>query len=231
MFNIIQRPKSSRRIAEISRFEAHDYEKTIQNLLEKIEKLEAKLILVCKDKYFAINEKDNFENANKNLIAQLESENNKNIKLTNINEENEQRINNLKHANKSLIEQNNINLKNLSNEINSHKNTIYKLNKEIDSKNDCIKNYSVDNKLIQQSSNNYKNLLSSQININKNQNNKIHNLEGVISDYSIKKKDESALLLEIELLKKDNLRLLNLLNSTDEYRIHKACRGSQRTFK
>ena len=218
MFNIIQRPKSSRRIAEISRFEAHDYEKTIQNLLEKIEKLEAKLILVCKDKYFAINEKDNFENANKNLIAQLESENNKNIKLTNINEENEQRINNLKHANKSLIEKHNINLKNLSNEINSHKNTIYKLNKEIDSKNDCIKNYSVDNKLIQQSSNNYKNLLSSQININKNQNNKIHNLEGVISDYSIKKKDESALLLEIELLKKDNLRLLNLLNSTDEYR-------------
>ena len=126
MFNIIQRPKSSRRIAEISRFEAHDYEKTIQNLLEKIEKLEAKLILVCKDKYFAINEKDNFENANKNLIAQLESENNKNIKLTNINEENEQRINNLKHANKSLIEKHNINLKNLSNEINSHKNTIYK---------------------------------------------------------------------------------------------------------
>ena len=236
MFNIIQRPKSSRRIAEISRFEAHDYEKTIQNLLEKIEKLESKLILTCKDKYNAISEKDNFENenknllielesendnfenANKNLIAQLESENNKNIKLTNINEENEQRINNLKHANKSLIEQHNINLKNLSNEINSHKNTIYKLNKEIDSKNDCIKNYSVDNKLIQQSSNNYKNLLSSQININKNQNNKIHNLEGVISDYSIKKKDESALLLEIELLKKDNLRLLNLLNSTDEYR-------------
>ena len=214
----MQRPKSSRRTGEISRFEAHDYEKTIQNLLEKIETLEAKLILVCKDKYNAISDKDDFENQNKNLLIQLESENDKNIELANINEEKEKRINDLKNTNKSLIELHNINVKNLSNEINSHKNTIYKLNKEIGYKNDRIKNYSVDNKLIKQSSENYKNLLKSQLNINKNQSNQIRDLEGKISDYSIKKKDESALLLEIDLLKKDNIRLLNLLNSTDEYR-------------
>ena len=218
MINIKQRPKSSRRPVEISRFEAHNYEKTIQNLLEKIETLEAKLILVCKDKYNAISDKDDFENQNKNLLIQLESENDKNIELANINEEKEKRINDLKNTNKSLIELHNINVKNLSNEINSHKNTIYKLNKEIGYKNDRIKNYSVDNKLIKQSSENYKNLLKSQININKNQSNQIRDLEGKISDYSIKKKDESALLLEIDLLKKDNIRLLNLLNSTDEYR-------------
>ena len=218
MFNIKQRPKSTRKPAEISRFEAHDYEKTIQTLLEKIEKLEAKLVLVCKDKYFAISEKENFETDNKNLLAQLESENDKNKKLTNINEEYSRKIDDLKNTNKSLIEKHNINIKNLNNEINSHLTHISKLNKDIKNKNDRIKNYSVDNKLIKQSSNNYKNLLNSQLNINKNQTNQIHNLEGVISDYSIKKKDESALLLEIELLKKDNIRLLNLLNSTDEYR-------------
>ena len=148
MININQRPKSSRRPVEISRFEAHNYEKTIQNLLEKIETLEAKLILVCKDKYNAISDKDDFENQNKNLLIQLESENDKNIELANINEEKEKRINDLKNTNKSLIELHNINVKNLSNEINSHKNTIYKLNKEIGYKNDRIKNYSVDNKLI-----------------------------------------------------------------------------------
>ena len=214
----MKRPKTSRRPAEISRFEAHNYEKTIQTLLEKIEKLEAKLILVCKDKYNAISEKNDYENENKNLLFQLESENDKNIKLSNINEEYEKRINDLKTTNKSLIDLHAINTKNLSNEINSHKNTIYKLKKQINYKNDSIKNYSVDNKLIKQSSENYKDLLQNQMNINKNQNNQIRNLEGKISFYEIKKKDESALLLEIDLLKRDNIRLLNLLNSTDEYR-------------
>ena len=218
MYNINQRPKSSKRPVEISRFEAHNYEKTIQNLLEKIEKLESKLILTCKDKYNAISEKDDYENENKNLLMQLESENDKNKELSNIKTQNEQKINDLQITNKSLIELHNINIKNLSNEINSQKNTIYDLNKQINYKNDTIKNYSVDNKLINQKSNNYKNLLKSQMNINKNQNNQIRNLEGKLSDFSIKKKDESALLLEIELLKKDNIRLLNLLNSTDEYR-------------
>ena len=218
MYNINQRPKSSKRPVEISRFEAQNYEKTIQNLLEKIEKLESKLILTCKDKYNAISEKDDYENENKNLLMQLESENDKNKELSNIKKQNEQKINDLQTTNKSLIELHNINIKNLSNEINSQKNTIYDLNKQINYKNDTIKNYSVDNKLINQKSNNYKNLLKSQMNINKNQNNQIRNLEGKLSDYSIKKKDESALLLEIELLKKDNIRLLNLLNSTDEYR-------------
>ena len=56
------------------------------------------------------------------------------------------------------------------------------------------------------------------MNINKNQSKKITKLEKKIADYAINKKDESALLLELELLRKDNIRLLNILNSTDEYR-------------
>ena len=218
MFNIMERPKSSRRTGEISRFEAHDYEKTIQTLLEKIEKLESKLILVCKDKYDAINDKDNFENENKNLLLKLESENEKNIELSNINKEKEKRINNLQIQHKSLMDLHNIDVKNFKNEINSHKSTISNLNKTINSKNDLIKNYSVDNKFLKQSSDNFKNLFQSQINLNQKQNNQIINLESTISDYSLKKRDEAALLLEIELLKKDNLRLLNLLNTTDDYR-------------
>ena len=218
MYNIIEKSKSFRRTGEISRFEAHNYEKTIQELLEKIEKLEAKLILVCKDKYDAVNDKEHFETENKNLLIQIESENNKNQELSIKNKEYQNRINELKITNKSIIDLNNINVKKLSDEINTHKKSIKKLNKEINSKNDIIKNYSVDNKLIQQSTNHYRNLFQSQMNINQKQNNQIHNLEKVVSDYSIKKKDEAALLLEIDLLTKDNIRLINLLNSTDEYR-------------
>jgi hypothetical protein len=218
MNNIIQRAKSSRRIGEISRFEAHNYEKTIQNLLEKIDTLESKLMLVCKDKYDAITEKNYFETDNKILLDKLESENDKNIKLSNINEEYSEKITALKNKNKNIKEMHNINIKNLNNEIDFHKDKIKKLNKEIDSKNDCIKNYSVDNKLIKQASNNFKNLFQNQLNINKNQTNQIVNLENVINDFSIKKQDEAILLLEIEMLKKDNIRLVNLLNGTDEYR-------------
>ena len=218
MNNIIQRTKSSRRTGEISRFEAHNYEKTIQNLLEKIDTLESKLMLVCKDKYDAITEKNYFETDNKILLDKLESENDKNIKLSNINEEYSEKITALKNKNKNKEEMYNINIKNLNNEIDFHKDKIKKLNKEIDSKNDCIKNYSVDNKLIKQTSNNFKNLFQNQLNINKNQTNQIVNLENVINDFSIKKQDEAILLLEIEMLKKDNIRLVNLLNGTDEYR-------------
>ena len=217
MFNIKERPKSTRRTGDISRFEAHNYEETIQKLLEKIEKLESKLILVCKDKYNALTAKDNFENENKNLLLQLESENEKNIELTNINKEKEIKINDLKTANKDLMDMHNIDIKKFTNEINSHKGTISSLNKTIKSKNDIIKNYSVDNKLIKKSSENFKILFQNQMSLNQKQKNEIRNLENVISDYSIKKKDEAALLLEIELLKKDNLRLLNLLNTTTEY--------------
>jgi hypothetical protein len=218
MNNIIQRTKSARRTGEISRFEAHNYEKTIQNLLEKIDTLESKLMLVCKDKYDAITEKNYFETDNKILLDKLESENDKNIKLSNINEEYSEKITALKNKNKNIKEMHNINIKNLNNEIDFHKDKIKKLNKEIDSKNDCIKNYSVDNKLIKQTSNNFKNLFQNQLNINKNQTNQIVNLENVINDFSIKKQDEAILLLEIEMLKKDNIRLVNLLNGTDEYR-------------
>ena len=104
MNNIIQRAKSSRRTGEISRFEAHNYEKTIQNLLEKIDTLESKLMLVCKDKYDAITEKNYFETDNKILLDKLESENDKNIKLSNINEEYSEKITALKNKNKNIKE-------------------------------------------------------------------------------------------------------------------------------
>ncbi len=218
MINIQERPKSTRKSGEINRFDAHNYEQTIQKLLEKIDKLESKLMLVCKDKYYAISEKEDYENQNKNLIFELESENDKNLKLSNINKENEKKIEELKFINKNNSDMYNLNLKNMTSQIDEHKKAIKNLHKEIDQKNDCIKNYSVDTKIIKQSANNYKNLLNNQIDINKNQTSQIRNLEYRISDFSIKKKDESALLLEIELLKKDNLRLLNLLNSTDDYK-------------
>ena len=215
---ITQRPKSARKPCGISRFEAHDYENTIQNLLEKIDKLESKLILTCKDKYDVTSKKNYIENENQNLKDELENENNKNIKLTNINTEFEKTIQELRLNNKHISDKANFQIQFMNNELNGHKKIINQLNDEIDTKNNTIKNYSVDNKLIQKTSDNYKDILNKQMNINKNQDKKIRNLEKKVGDYALKKKDESALLLEIELLRKDNIRLLHMLNSTDEYK-------------
>ena len=213
-----QRPKSERKNEGINRFDAHNYEKTIQDLLEKIDELESKLILVCKDKYEAISDKEFFENDNKNLQEEIDNQINKNNKLTKTNMEFEQTINELRMNNKHIKDKANVQLKHLNDKIADHKHIINQLNNEIDLKNERIKNYSVDNKLIQKNTNEVKNILNRQMDINKNQSKKITNLEKKVADYAIKKKDESALLLEIELLKKDNIRLLNILNSTDEYR-------------
>ena len=216
--NIKQRPKSARKTGTISRFDAHDYEKTIQNLLEKIDELESKLILVCKDKYDITSEKKYIENEVENLKTELENENNKNIKLSNINKEFENTINNLKIKNKNIKDNANFQIQYMNNELKGHKSKINQLYNEIDLKNDKIKNYSVDNKLIKKTSEKYKDIANKQMNINKTQDKKIINLEKQIADYSINKKQESALLLEIELLRKDNIRLLNILNSTEEYK-------------
>ena len=213
-----QRPKSAKKIEGIHRFEAHDYEKTIQNLLEKIELLESKLILVYKDKFDITNEKQFFENENKDLKDELEIENDKNLKLTNINSEYEQAIKDLKLSNKNIKDRADVQIKNRDNQINDQKSTINKLNKKIDSKNEKIKNYSVENRLMQKKSIKYKDILDNQMGINKRQNNKIIDLEKQLNDYLLKKKDETALLLEIELLRKDNIRLLQILNTTEEYK-------------
>lgn len=213
-----QRPNSERKSIGINRFDAHTYEKKIQDLLEKIEELESKLILVCKDKYEAISDKEFYENDNKNLKEEIDVQKNKNKKLTNTNLAFEQTINELKINNKNIQDKADVQLKYLNDKIDDHKHIINQLNDEIDLKNEKIKNYSVDNKLIQKTSNDYKNILNKQMNINKNQSKKITKLEKKIADYAINKKDESALLLELELLRKDNIRLLNILNSTDEYR-------------
>ena len=184
-----QRPKSERKSEGINRFDAHDYERTIQNLLEKIEELESKLILVCKDKYEAISDKEFYENDNKNLKEEIDVQKNKNKKLTNTNLAFEQTINELKINNKNIQDKADVQLKYLNDKIDDHKHIINQLNDEIDLKNEKIKNYSVDNKLIQKTSNDYKNILNKQMNINKNQSKKITKLEKKIADYAINKKD------------------------------------------
>lgn len=50
--------------------------------------------------------------------------------------------------------------------------------------------------------------------------NKIRTLESKLDDFYVNRKSEAALLLEIEHLKDDNIRLLKMLKTTDEVFFH-----------
>ena len=91
------------------------------SLFRKIEKLESKLILVYKDKYDVISDKNYIENENQNLKEELENENNKNEKLTNINSEYEKTINKLKIDNKNIKDKSNFQVQYMNNELNGWK--------------------------------------------------------------------------------------------------------------
>ena len=66
-----------------------------------------------------------FENENKDLKDELEIENDKNIKLTNINSEYEQAIKDLKLSNKNIKDRADVQIKNRDNQINDQKSKLY----------------------------------------------------------------------------------------------------------
>ena len=85
-------------------------------------------------------------------------------------------------------------------------------------KDETIKYYSVNNEQTIRSQNLYKDELEGLAEINKQAEEKIRLLESNIDELYINRKSEASLLLEIEHLKDDNVRLLQLLKSTEEFK-------------
>ena len=202
----------------INRLDAHEYEKTIQDLLEKIDILECKIKKIAQEKIVAVSSSKIFEDQNELLKEQLTSEKKNNIYLTNANTNYEQEIKNLKENQQISYDKSKYKIDILNKEIKDKENNIKKLNKSISKKNNQIKSISVDNRLNINSSNNYKNNLSKQISQNKKLNEKIIDLEKQIADLNFYKKNEGNLLLELQHLRDDNIRLLKMLNDTEEFK-------------
>lgn len=91
-----------------------------------------------------------------------------------------------------------------------------KLLAQMKAKDETIKFYSVNNDYAVKNNNTCK----SEIEILKNEKeeceSKIHNLERQLDEMYVSRKSESAMLLEIEHLKDDNIRLLQMLKTTEE---------------
>lgn len=212
------RTQSTPKKPVINRLDAHEYEKTIQNLLEKIDILEEKIKEIAQEKIVAISSSKIFEDQNELLKDELNSQKKNNINLVNANTDYAQQINDLKENQKIANDKSKVKINHLTQEIKDKDNNIKKLNETITKKNNKIKSISVDNRLYYENLEKNKNNLLKQLNINKSQNQKITDLEKEIADFFYYKKNEAQLLLEIHFLKEDNIRLLKMLNDTPEYR-------------
>lgn len=201
-----------------SRLEAHEYENKIQELTEKIEILEQKLKTTNDQKSKILTHLKDYEDDLERMRDQIARQASHNKK---INEENTQlnsKLNELTSSNKSLNEKCKTKFEILNKELEEKDQHIDKILAQIKSKDETIKYYSVNNEQTIRSQNLYKEELEKNKKLYEESQDKIRNLERTIDELYINRKSEAGLLLEIEHLKDDNIRLLKMLKSTDEYR-------------
>ena len=196
-----------------SKAQIYNYEKTIHELSNKILDLNSQMenILLQLNKSKAVI--DSHKTEIKILKEQLINQTNNNQNLSEINSNNKQVIQELKDLNQKIVNNNKIKFETLNKEINEKENIINKINQQLKAKDETIKYYTINNNLSQKYSNNFKNELENQKIINKNLEQKISQLNKQIDTLYIQNQSEGALLLEIERLKDDNIRLIQMLKA------------------
>ena len=199
------------------RMDYHNYEKTIQNLLEKIDVLENKLKTKGKDKIKLIYAYKNLDNES-NFYKKENEQLNKNIEiLKNKNLELEQKLDSIQSENEQIINNYRIKFDLLSKENEEKSEENSNLLKKIENLQETNNILSI-NSNISQRFNEKQNLENEKYKLlSESQNKIIIKLQKEIDDLYKNKQTESNLLLENENLKKDNIRLIEMLKSTNEY--------------
>ena len=202
------------RLAQMpSKAQIYHYEKTIYDLTLKIEDMNShneKLLLQIEKSKAII---ESLQTEIKILKEQLINQNNNNQNLLETISNNNLMIQELKDLNKKLVSNSKIKLETLNKELNEKENIIKSYNQQLKTKDETIKYYTINNNLSNKYSNNNKKELEEQKSINKNLEQKIRELNKQIDTLYLNKQSEGSLLLEIENLKDDNIRLIQMLKS------------------
>ena len=201
---------------DILRMDAHQYEKKINELLETIDILESKLLLLNSQKGYAVTKLKDYEEKNDDLQKKIDNKEKENKKLKEVKNANEEVIKDLKKSNTLFTQRNKVKYENLHKDLESKAKIIDKLNDELSEKNKKIRSLSVNNKLNQNERDISKKELENQRKINKEQNKKITDLQKQLDIINIHKKNEGALSLEVEHLKEDNIRLLEMMKQSND---------------
>ena len=127
--------------------------------------------------------------------------------------ENEQIIQELKDLNQKMVNNSKIKFETLSKEINEKEKIINTINQQIKAKDETIKYCTINNNLSKKYSNNFKNELEKEKMINKSLEQKIDQLNKQIDSLYVQNQSEGSFLIEIERLKDDNIRLLQMLKT------------------
>ena len=203
----------SRLAQQPSKAQIYHYEKTIHDLSIKIEDLNSEIqkLNLQIDKSKAIIDGQKIEI--KIMKEKLEKENNINQELSDKFLKGEEIIQELKDLNQKIVNNNKIKFETLNKEINEKEKIINSINQQIKAKDETIKYYTINNNLSQKYTNNFKEELEKEKKINKNLEQKIEQLNKQIDNLYVQNQSEGSLLLEIEHLKDDNIRLIQILKS------------------
>ena len=196
-----------------SKAQIYHYEKTIHDLslqntslTNRIEKL-----LLQLDKSNALI--DSHKTENDILKSQLINQTNNNKILEERILEHEKKIQELKTLNEKIVQNNKIKYDSLNKEISEKEKKIKILNEQIKAKEESIKYFTINDTLEKKFQLNYKQELDTEKNKNKKLQEKIIQLNKQIDALYIQNQSESLLMLEIEKLKDDNIRLIQMLKA------------------
>ena len=206
--------KISSKISQIpSKAQIYHYEKTIHDLslqntslTNRIEKLLSQMeksnVLI-----------DSHKTENDILKSQLVNQTNNNKILEKKIFEKEKEILELKALNENIIKTNKIKCDSLNKEISEKEKKINKLNEQLKAKEESLKYFTINENLEKKFQLNYKKDFEEEKNKNKNLQNKINQLNKQIDALYMQNQSESLLTLEIEKLKNDNIRLIQMLKA------------------
>ena len=203
----------------IMRMTAHQYEKKINELLEKIDILESRLLLLNTQKGYAVTKLKDYEEKNEELSKKYNDKIKENEKLKETKKENEEEINDLKKSNKIFTQRNKERFADINKDLEGKEKQIDKLNKELNQKSEKLRALSLNHKLNQNERDVTKKDLEEQKRINKQQTKLISDLQKQLDVVNIHKKNEGALSLEVEHLKQDNIRLLEMMKESSDPKI------------
>ena len=197
----------------ISRAQIYHYEKTIHDLTlqnNDMNELREKLNLQL-NKYKALI--DNQKREIEILKSQTINQTNNNKILDQKIIENETMIKELKNMNEKIVKNEKIKYESINKDLIEKEKKIKTLEQKIKAKDESIKYFTINENLEKKYQLNYKNELDQEKEKNKKLENKINNLNKQIDNLYLQNKSEGSLMLEIEKLKDDNIKLIQMLKA------------------
>ena len=209
-------PFSSKSI-QVERMTAHQYEKVIKELLEKIEILESRLVETGRDKIKIVTSHQKLKEENNILKKEVKSNEKINEELYLKNKNTSQKIEDINRHFKDIKESYENKFELMLNELRQKSDDINDLVDKIKVKDNKILDMKISHDLSHKEIERHMNELEMLKLTNKTLEQKINKLENEINKLYVEKKSEGNLLMEIKHLKDDNVRLVELLSLTEEF--------------